>query len=231
MSYITYLTKNWFFILMLAAGAGLLTLGVTLVQQDKYEATTKLLVIQQSQEKIDPYTASKSAENISSVLREVMYTNSFFQSVMRADYFITDNFGVTDEQKLKSWKKTVSVDILKDTGIITVSVYNRDKLQAEQIAHAIANVLVTQGKEYHGGGDDVTIRIIDGPRVSDRTVIPNIPEDTALGFVLGGIGGLLVLVVRYESGKRNIFAAKSPRAFVREAIERRRATLEAKHTQ
>jgi capsular polysaccharide biosynthesis protein len=221
MSYFLFFRKHLSFILITGLVIGLLTLFLSLIVPNKFESSTKLLVIQSGLESVDPFAASKSAENLSSVLKQVVYTNSFLTRVQNTNYFITDTFGSTETKRLKKWQKMVHVNSVKDTGILEVKVYHERRDQAEQISHAIAHVFMENGQEYHGG-HNVVIRLIDGPRVSDRTVLPNVPQNAILGFLAGIIMAVLYLVIRYESGNRDI--VRFSRGMFRKKIRDERIT-------
>lgn len=209
MNYFIYFRNNLVFILILGILCGLGGLGFSIAQTKKYESREKLLVIQKGRGTMDPYTASKSAENISSILKEVIYTNSFFKQVMKTNYYLTNDFGESEEEQMKHWEEAVKIETVKDTGILNIQVYHKDRTQAEQLSHAIANVLLTNGQQYHGGGENISIRIIDGPRVSEKTVVPNTLQNTLLGILLGISFGIVYLIIRYETG--NIKTVRIPK--------------------
>ncbi|MFC1622700.1 hypothetical protein ACFL1Y_01780, partial [Patescibacteria group bacterium] len=66
-----------------------------------------------------------------------------------------------------------------------VSVYDKDKKQANRIANGIAYTLVNNSAEYHGGGQDVTIKVVNEPLVSNRPARPNIILNLVLSLVVG----------------------------------------------
>ncbi len=159
---------------------------VTLLQPFEYGAETKLLVIQNFPPNEDPYTAAKSNEYLSSVLAEVITTNSFFTEVMNAGFNINRNYFPTEPNKLRrAWKQVVQASPVYDTAILNISVYHPDKNQASQIIQAVNQVMQAKHSQYHGMGDNVTIRVIDPPVVSQRPVKPNVAMNLGAGFILG----------------------------------------------
>lgn len=146
-----------------------------LTQDFKYGTKSKILVIQEGAGKVDPYSVSRSVEYLSDLFTKVVYSNSFFESVMKSDFDIDQSyFGETSNDMTKQWKKTVSAKALEDSGIIVISVYHKDSYQATQIALAINHVLITEHQNYHGLGDSVKINVIDQPVVSNYPVKPNL---------------------------------------------------------
>ncbi len=151
------------------------TAVLILVQPLKYEAASKILVVQDFNGNVDPYTAAQSNEYLSNILANVITSESFFDEVMNSGFDINQNyFPQRADQKMDAWTKTVSASPINDTGIIDVRVYHPDKYQVEQIAKGVDYILKTRHQEYDGGGDRVNIKIIDEPVVSRWPVKPNL---------------------------------------------------------
>jgi capsular polysaccharide biosynthesis protein len=169
----------------------LLSAVITFFMPFKYSAQSKLLVMQNNTQGLDPYNVSRSNEYVTSVLGQVVNSNSFLNDVLNAGFninreYFTDNV----DQQIKIWDKTVKSKSVNDAGIINITVYHTDKNQADQIVRAINNVLKANNKNYHSLGDKVDIKVIDQPIVSSKPVTPNIPLNLALGFVFGLIFAL-----------------------------------------
>ncbi|MBU0636913.1 MAG: hypothetical protein ABH818_02025 [Patescibacteria group bacterium] len=158
----------------------------TLVQPLKYGASLKALVIQNFSANTDPYTASKSNEYLSNILSKVIHSNSFYSNVLISGFDIDKNYFSGDVIKqMKKWNKTVNTKVINDSSIIVVSAYHPDRSQAEQIAKSVSYVLQTKHALYHGGGDNVKIKIIDESIVSRFPVKPNIILNLIVGLVAG----------------------------------------------
>lgn len=170
----------------------LLGIGVIAVQRFKYSSKSQLLVVQEYNQNIDAYTASKSNEYLSSVLANVVSSNSFFTKVLESGFEINAGyFGDTPKDQMKQWQKTVNTKSINDSGIIAVTAYHPNRDQAEKIDRAINHVLMTQHTAYHGSGEAVKVRLIDQPITSSFPVKPNIPLTIGLAIVLGFIAGLV----------------------------------------
>lgn len=182
-----------------------LTLAIILsiIQPFKYGASSQVLVIQNFTNP-DPYLTSKSTEYLSNILAKVIYSNSFFTNVLDAGYFIDKNyFGQTVKAQMKNWKKTVSAKAVNDSGIISLNVYHTDRAQAELITRAVIYALQTKHGLYHGGSDNVSVKIIDEPIISAYPVKPNLILNFSLALVLGLIFSL-VYVYLFPEEKYNI---------------------------
>lgn len=176
-----------------------LTFTLTIMQPLKYRSTVQLLVGQKYQPGVDTYTAVKSADYLSNVLSEVVYSSSFMNEVTSGSYGVKNDFDSNPLQRKKQWLKTIKTKVISDTGIIVIDAYHQNKVQATQLAQAVANVLIAKGNLYHGQGDQVFIRLLDSPITTDFPVKPNIFINTILGFIVGvllALGTIYFLSVR-----------------------------------
>ena len=62
--------------------------------------------------------------------------SSDLDQVMNSGYDINDSFSTKPEKRKKQWQKTIKSKVLSDTGIIAIDVYQRDRYQTDQLAHA-----------------------------------------------------------------------------------------------
>jgi len=165
----------------------ILALILTIIQPFKYGSSAQILIIQNSVNP-DPYSASKSTEYLSNILAEVTYSNSFFENVLNSGYFIDKSyFGQSVKDQMKIWDKTISAKAVNNSGIISINVYHKDRAQAELIARAAVYTLQTKHNLYHGGGDNVAMKVIDEPITSNYPVKPNLILNFGLALVLGFI--------------------------------------------
>ncbi|MBI4779632.1 hypothetical protein HY797_04250 [Candidatus Falkowbacteria bacterium] len=185
----------------------ILAIILSLIQPFKYGSSSQVLVIQNSGNP-DPYLTSKSTEYLSNILAKVVYSNSFFENVLDSGYYVDKNyFGETIKDQMKVWLKTVSAKAVNDSGIISLAVYHTDRSQAELINRAVAYTLQTKHGLYHGGGENVSIKVIDEPITGNYPVQPNLILNFGLALVLGLVFSLAYIYLFPE--ERNIkFASK-----------------------
>lgn len=177
---------------------------VLLTQDFKYSTKSKILVIQEGAGRVDPYSVSRSVEYLSDLLTRVVYSNSFYESVMESDFNIDKNyFGDTSIKQSKAWKKTVSAKSLEDSGIINISVYHKDNYQATQIALAVNHVLITKHQNFHGLGSSVKINVIDQPIASTYPTKPNLMY-ALLIIIAGSLFFGLVYIYLFPEKKYDI---------------------------
>jgi len=142
----------------------------------------------------DPYLASKSTEYLSNILAKVIYSNSFFENVLESGYYINKNyFGQTVKEQMKIWAKTVSAKSMNDSGIIALNIYHTDRSQTELINRAVVFTLQTKHGLYHGGGENVSIKVIDEPITSNYPVKPNLVLNFGLALALGLVFSLIYI--------------------------------------
>ncbi|KPJ85814.1 hypothetical protein AMJ57_01750 [Parcubacteria bacterium SG8_24] len=197
------LIKGWRKILLFALVAAVFSAGLSFLFPLQYSSSMRLLIIQQQLSQADPYTAIKASERIADNLAQIVYTTSFFDKVMNAKYNIDQTiFKQDEEKKRRQWRKMISTQVLRGSGMLVVTVYHVDPDQAEQIARAISFVLTTEGWQYVGGGD-LQVKLVDEPLQSRWPVRPNIPANAFMGFVVGVIAGTGYVLV--TARRRSVF--------------------------
>ena len=169
----------------------LVALILSFVQPFEYEAKSKILVVQSYAPGMDPFQVSKSNAYITKVLAKIINTNSFYQEVLNAGFNINKNYFTDDPKKqIKIWNHTVYAGYMNDSGMINISVFHKDKYQADQIIRAINQTIKAKHAQYHGAGDSVKISVIELPLVSDSPVKPSIAYNLLLAASLGLITAL-----------------------------------------
>lgn len=166
---------------------GLLAAAFSFVRPLEYSSTIRLLVVPRSTFGLDPYLAIRSSERISENLASIVYTNSFFEKVLAYDDAIDRAYWSTREtKKRREWQRMVTTQVARGGGLLAVTVYHRERGQAERMVSAMGSVLQSEGWTYVGGGD-LQIQIVDTPLTSRFPVRPNI--------VLNALGGLILGIV------------------------------------
>lgn len=199
--------KRWQLIVASMSILALIAFTVSVVLPAKYQSDVSVIVIQeQASEKVDAFSATKSAEFLSNIFTRVIYTTTFFNSVQDAPFDVRRDFSRDPQEREKQWKKFISVKKVNNTGIIHISVIDESRKTAEETAKAIAYVLTTDSQEYHGGGERVNVKLIDGPNTPLRPTLPRILPNTLVGAILGFI---LSIVLIYFFPSKIQFAVKS----------------------
>ncbi|MEK7167469.1 MAG: Wzz/FepE/Etk N-terminal domain-containing protein [Patescibacteria group bacterium] len=186
--------KNLKTIVFVAILVTAITFGASFLQPVKYKSSAKLLVVF-NQKNMDVYTASQTANYIANVLSEVVYSDSFIDQVYKNDFSLKDNLGIDSEKRMRNWKKAVNVQIQENKGIMIIDTYDPDAKQANLLAQSISYTIVTKHTLYHGSGDQVEIKMIGSPTVSDKWAQPQILRNTLIGLVAGLILGFTFVVI------------------------------------
>lgn len=177
---------------------GVLVMIVSLIfsflQSPKYKSSVKLLVVF-NQSNIDTYTASRASNYITNILGEVIHSNSFVENVFKNNFNLKDDLGINPEQRERNWRRLVQVRTKENTGIILIDVFHKNREQADKFAQAITYTLITKHQLYHGSGDQVVIRMVDGPITSEGWAQPKFFRNLTLGFITGLILGFTLIVV------------------------------------
>lgn len=197
------LKKYWLILISFTLIFSVIGFIASVVQTPKYESTVQLLVIQKYGDQFDAFTAKRSAETVAETLSSVVFTSSFMRQVIAAPIGINDNFPKELKERKQAWKKEINARLLEG-GNFQIIVSDKDRDQAEKIAYGIAYIFVTNGSEYHGGGQQVEIKMVEKPITSTKPVSPNIYLNTILGFVAGlftSIGIVFLLPEKTEQKK------------------------------
>lgn len=182
-----------------------LMLGALLVavQKFQYSSKSQLLVVQQNNQLLDAYAASRSNEYLSGILASVISSNSFYTKVMESNFGIDKAyFGDNTRDQMEIWSRTVKARNVNDSGIISIVVYHPDRAQAEKIVSAVNYVLMTQHASYHGAGQSVKVRLIDQPVTSSFPVKPNIPLVAVSSLALGVLVSLIYIYLSVPPAAR-----------------------------
>ncbi|NQV13506.1 MAG: hypothetical protein HQ530_04380 [Parcubacteria group bacterium] len=203
MTYLTLLKKYWYLVVIVVV---LITIGsflISVVQQSEYRSSVRLLVIQKQAGQLDAYTAARSAETVAGILSKMIYTSTFFDQVMTAGFNVDQNsFADNPENKKKEWERAVVTKVIEDSGTIQISIYDQNRHQAEQLAYAIAYVMISKGDQYHGGDTQIEIKMVDNPVTSEKPVRPSVMRNTIAGFILGLLASLSVMFLISERVQR-----------------------------
>lgn len=187
---------------MVTGIAVVVTLLIAVVSPFKYRASDKILIIQNQVANLDAYTATKSAEKIGTNLTEVISNSIFYNEVVKANPSVANEFPTDTIKRRKEWQKDVEATIIPETGILQLSTYNVDKQKAAELLQTITAVLLARGQEFHGGGDAVTMQVIDDIYVSNYPVSPNVPLNLVFALVAGLVFGTLLVILQESARQR-----------------------------
>ena len=194
MNFMHIYARGWRLLVSCTLAGLIVALGVSALQPLKYSSTVRLLITQTNATGVDPYTAIKSTERIGQNLSELVNSSSFFNAVMNQSGIDRTYFPTDEIDKRKEWQRTVETGVVAGTGVMQVTVYHKDRTQAEAVVVAVAKELATQAPNYYGYS--VRLQIIDDPLPSRFFAKPDFIQNSALGLIFGFIIGTAWILAR-----------------------------------
>ena len=196
--------KKWLVFWLTVFGA-VLFFDLLVIMPPKYKANSSILVVQKQVEGQDIYSISKSAQYICQVLKEGIYSDSFFNKVIESPYqILTSDFPEKLKERRKEWKKDIEVKIVRDLGLMEINVFYSDKEKTEKLSMAITNVLENNHDFYHGSGENIKLKVLNEPLVTEKPISINLWIGTFLGGLLGFLSSLF-WIFRKKIIKENSF--------------------------
>lgn len=174
-------------------------------QDLNYSAKARLLLVQDFEQRLDPYSIAKSNQHTAFVFANIIKSGSFFDKVMEAKFDINKSyFSNSPKKDFEVWNDIIDTGAVDDSGIISLQVMHSDKYQAEQIMKALISVLTENYREYYKAPNDIEIKVIDRVSVSDYPVEPNILLNSLFGILFGVIFSFTYIYLFASSIKTKI---------------------------
>ncbi|MDP2586494.1 MAG: hypothetical protein Q8P32_01865 [Candidatus Komeilibacteria bacterium] len=178
--------RNWWRIyLVYPLIAAVLAVGLTLLQPLEYRANSQILVIHKILPNLDAYSAARASEKLSQNLAEIIGTASFVAVLQETQPIVPLNFLEVDEaKKRQQWERKVEARAVNS--LLEISVYDPVPQNAVNLNYAIIQTLLAQGDEFHGGGENIRLKLVNPPLSSRYPARPNF----LLNLILAGLTGL-----------------------------------------
>ena len=134
-----------------------------------FESKSDILVVQNQEGFVDYYALSKSAEYLSKVLTESIYSESFLEEMKKTKVINIDSvLPMEKSDRLKKWKKMVKIKRKTDTGILSIEVLGDDSNQVKKISQGLLTVVTEKGHLFLGRGQNLGIKVLSGPIIEKR---------------------------------------------------------------
>ena len=174
--------------------ATLLAFIVSIVRTPEYETRARILIIQR-QITPDAFAASQSADYVANLLHEGVVSDSFYEHVAQKNPSLFSGMSSDVTERRKEWTRMVATSVVSGKGVLNVSTYHQNRDTAQQLGTLVIQTLLENGKDYHGAGDSVTLRVLDEPVTSSHPTRPNILLNALAGLVVGfGISFAFVIL-------------------------------------
>jgi capsular polysaccharide biosynthesis protein len=181
---------------------------VLVVKEKNFKVGTDYLIVQNQNQSgpQDPYSLVKLADYNGKLFTEAIYSEIFIDQVVKTGKMNSEFLPFNKKDKLKTWSEVVNVKQNPDVGILSVTVFDNNSVQASNVAGAIKEVLTKENFMFRGDGQNIDIRVLTGP-VEEKN-----PSVTSIAFAIAGGLGLGILlaslwIVWKDDQKRKRFAA------------------------
>ncbi|TSC56436.1 MAG: Capsular polysaccharide synthesis enzyme CapA [Parcubacteria group bacterium Gr01-1014_18] len=175
-----------------------ISLVLSLVQESKYESRIRVLVYQKEGAP-DAYSAARFNDYASGIISKLIYSSSFLDKVQKSGFALEADFNDDPLKRDMEWKKMIRTTIFPNTGILEISVFHPNQVQADQWANGVAKVLLT-AEPLGFGLESTRVSLIDAPLTSTAPVYPNVWLNLAIGAILGLMAGVGLVYVFGEEG-------------------------------
>ena len=138
-------------------------IGILFLAQDRYRSSADFLVTS-TQGGQDYYTATRSAEYMSRVLSEVLYTERFMNAIIETGKVNDAYFPRDKKERLEAWAQSLSVKRNSEIGFVSVSVTGKNDRDVYRLSQALVQVLDTNSAVVFGDdASNIKIRLLSGP--------------------------------------------------------------------
>lgn len=183
---------------------GLIVAGLYIVVAPKqFEGKASLLIIQKYDQFTDALSASRASDRLTKTLATASATSLFFLQVQDLG-LSTGVWPVDEQERQKMWNRDVIMTTVPDVSMIVLKTYRSNQVEALNLAQSVAQTLVDKGSQYHGGGDSVSIRVVDSPQVSKTFARPDILLTLIFGFIIGALLVWVYFLLQYFFGKSKL---------------------------
>lgn len=150
--------------------------------QHRFQASADFMV-SSAQENQDYYTATRSAEYMSRVLGEIVYSENFITALVETGRMDANFLPRDKKDRLEAWSKMLSVRKNAELGFIHVSISGDNERTVSKISQAVIDVLDSKSDTLFGdNGSRVKVRLLSGP------ILEQNPEGKELvGILIAGI--------------------------------------------
>ena len=168
-------------------GACVAFVGVagSFVLQERFQASADFM-ISSSQEGQDYYTATRSAEYMSRVLGEVLYSEQFIQSMVETGQVNVGFLPINKKDRLETWSKILTVKKNSELGFMRISLSGKSERDVSRIAQAMIDVLNQKQDMLFGTtGKTVNVRLLSGPIIEENPSVAELVFITIFALLFG----------------------------------------------
>jgi capsular polysaccharide biosynthesis protein len=159
------------------------TFLVSSVITPKFKSETSILILQKNID-INAYQASKSSEFAGEIMTKIISSSDFMNGVLEKIGKTPRSLGDNPEDQIKNWNDSIRVSSVLNTGIIKITVLEKNQIENKKLTEAIISELQDNGVKYHGN-ENITLKKISGPVYFEKQAYPNIWLNILVAAVAG----------------------------------------------
>lgn len=185
--------------------------------QKNFKASSDVLITQNQTGYADYYTLSKSADYLSSVITESIYSEKFLDEVIATKMMNPDFLPQDKIKRLKVWNDTVKTSKNANIGIVHLEVFTSTQKQAVDVSNAVLSVITNKSSLFLGQGQNVEVKILSGPIWEKNPSIGNLILATGGGFMVGFLFVFIWLYYKEELAASHLYS--HPRSLEKDEYE------------
>ncbi len=194
--------KSWLLFSLLFGAISFLFFVMT---QKNFQSQMDLLVIQNQNGFSDYYALSKSADFLSGVLVESIYSEKFLEEMETTGLTISAFLPQDKSDRLKTWKKMVYVSKNSSLGMVNIKIMANSKSQLQKISETVLEVLTKKNYLFLGKGQDLDVRVLNSPIIEKNPTVSQMIFVYVGGFFVGGLLFLIWAFYREISFQNKLF--------------------------
>lgn len=185
--------------------------------QKNFKASSDVLITQNQTGYADYYTLSKSADYLSSVITESIYSEKFLDEVIATKMMNPDFLPQDKIKRLKVWNDTVKTSKNANIGIVHLEVFTSTQKQAVDVSNSVLSVITNKSSLFLGQGQNVEVKILSGPIWEKNPSIGNLILATGGGFMIGFLFVFIWLYYKEELAASHLYS--HPRSLEKDEYE------------
>ncbi len=189
--------------ILLGLLTGALSFLLLVMTQKSFRSSTDVLVSQNQPGVTDYYSLSQSANYLTTVLSQSIYSEKFLDDVIALNKVSASFVSGDSASRLKKWQHVVKIKNNPNVGIMSIEIFGDTQNQTSQISDAVLDVLANKNSFFLGQDQNVNVRILSGPITEKNPSLSQIALTSVGGFLLGSLLYVLFLIYREEiSGEK-----------------------------
>lgn len=183
---------------------GALSFLLLVMTQKNFRSSADVLVSQNQSGATDYYALSQSANYLTSMLSQSIYSEKFLEDVVATNKVPANFISGDSAARLKAWQHVIVVKNNPTVGIMTIQVFGDTQASTDQLASAVLDVLINQNSFFLGQDQNINVHVLSGPITEKNPSPTQIVLAIIGGFLVGGLLSILFIIYREEFSTQKI---------------------------